>query len=88
MKVVHSKNFLKDLANLPAKDRERVERFAFETVTQVSTIFELVKAEKLQGYKHYYKIRLGDYRIGIHYLENTITLERVLNRKEIYRYFP
>jgi len=42
----------------------------------------------MTGYPHYYKIRFGDYRIGIHYDKGVMTLQRILHRKEIYRYFP
>ena len=49
---------------------------------------------KLQGYDHYYRIRVGDYRLGI---SIAITLEeteemfrfvRCLHRKDIYKRFP
>ncbi|MGH2412635.1 MAG: type II toxin-antitoxin system RelE family toxin, partial [Microcystaceae cyanobacterium] len=35
-----------------------------------------------------YRIRLGDYRIGLFIEGKTVTFARVLHRKEIYRYFP
>lgn len=37
---------------------------------------------------NYYRIRVGEYRIGMAVNENTVIFVRVLNRKEIYRYFP
>lgn len=37
---------------------------------------------------NYYRIRVGEYRIGMAVNENTAIFVRVLNRKEIYRYFP
>jgi mRNA interferase RelE/StbE len=39
-------------------------------------------------YKNHYKVRFGDYRVGIFKNDNTIELLRVLNRKEIYKFFP
>lgn len=47
-----------------------------------------LNAEKLSGSKDAYRIRLGNYRIGIYKEDNKVILSRVLNRKEIYRYFP
>jgi len=44
--------------------------------------------EKMTGYKNHYKVRFGDYRVGIFKNNNTIELQRVLNRKEIYKFFP
>jgi len=36
----------------------------------------------------YYRIRLGDYRIGLVVNEQTVVFVRFLHRREIYRYFP
>ena len=44
--------------------------------------------KKLQGSNNYYRIRIGDYRIGSKIAGNTITFIRFLHRKEIYRVFP
>ncbi|MBX6423476.1 type II toxin-antitoxin system RelE/ParE family toxin [Thermosulfurimonas sp. F29] len=44
--------------------------------------------KKLKGYKDFYRIRIGDYRIGLQIKENKIIFVRFLHRKEIYRCFP
>ncbi|WP_256973597.1 type II toxin-antitoxin system RelE/ParE family toxin [Nostoc sp. T09] len=44
--------------------------------------------KKLKADGNYYRIRVGDYRIGFAEDEDMITFVRVLHRKEIYRYFP
>ena len=43
---------------------------------------------KLKGYRNYYKIRFGDYRVGLRYEDDTLIFERVLHRKDIYKYYP
>lgn len=45
--------------------------------------------KKLTGYKTFYRIRIGDYRIGIE-LEKTDTLRFIViaHRKDIYTIFP
>jgi mRNA interferase RelE/StbE len=88
LKVLYAKNFLKDLAQVPNPDRERIEIWAFHELSKYETISSVGKIEKLQGFKNHFKIRFGNYRIGIHVIDNTVTFERVLHRKEIYRYFP
>ncbi|WP_124971246.1 type II toxin-antitoxin system RelE family toxin [Aphanothece sacrum] len=35
-----------------------------------------------------YRIRVGDYRIGIEIQTDKIEMMRVLHRREFYRYFP
>ncbi|MFM7717678.1 MAG: type II toxin-antitoxin system RelE family toxin [Microcystis sp.] len=42
----------------------------------------------IEGHPSYYRIRIGDYRIGIYVEENMIAFVRVLHRKEMYCYFP
>ncbi|MBP1468695.1 type II toxin-antitoxin system RelE/ParE family toxin [Candidatus Chloroploca sp. M-50] len=36
----------------------------------------------------YYRIRIGDYRLGLFVEDDTITVVRFLHRRDIYRYFP
>ncbi len=49
---------------------------------------EIPHLKKMKGYKNAYRIRFGDYRIGFLFENNSIVLSRVMNRNEIYRYFP
>jgi mRNA interferase RelE/StbE len=88
MKVIYQKTFLKELANIPAKQRISIEEFAFEEALGLNSLAESGKIEKLKGFKTYYKIRFGDYRVGLRLDEDTLIFERVLNRKDIYRVFP
>jgi mRNA interferase RelE/StbE len=86
--VLFQKVFLKDLAAIPPKTRTQVEQFVFEDVPQAESIQAVGKIEKMQGYTGYYKARFGNYRVGMKIEGKTVTFERVLNRKEIYRKFP
>ncbi len=88
MNVLFQKIFLKDLAAIPSKTRAQVEQFVFEDVPQAESVHAVGKIEKLQGYTGYYKARFGNYRVGMKIEGKTVTFERVLNRKEIYRKFP
>ena len=88
MEVEYSKKFLKDLTLLPSGRKAQIEAFAFEELPKMNSISEIGKAEKMHGYDGCYKIRFGDYRIGLFHDGKKVELKRVLNRKEIYRYFP
>ncbi|MGE6220762.1 type II toxin-antitoxin system RelE family toxin [Nubsella zeaxanthinifaciens] len=88
MVVQYNKKFLKDLSSLPKKDRERIENFVFEEISRHQNSAEINKLEKLSGYQHYYKIRFGNYRLGVKLEDEILTFERVLHRKEIYKLFP
>lgn len=41
-----------------------------------------------EGYAGRYRIRIGDYRIGIEVNEDVIEVMGILHRREFYRYFP
>lgn len=43
---------------------------------------------KLSGAPGYYRIRVGDYRIGLAEWEDGLECVRCLHRRDIYRYFP
>ena len=88
MKVIYKKRFLKDLAKLPLEARKAVEKFAFEGAPKLKALGESGKIEQMKGYKGYYKARFGSYRVGLKMEADLLSFERVLDRKEIYRYFP
>ncbi len=88
MKVFYRKKFLKELAKIPEKYRKQIETFVFEDAIQLKSIAESNKIEKMTGYQSYYKIRFGPYRVGLKCENDQITFERVLHRKDIYRFFP
>jgi mRNA interferase RelE/StbE len=44
--------------------------------------------KRLSGQTDYYRIRIGDWRIGLKIVGNTVTFVRWLHRREVYRYFP
>lgn len=89
MQIVYTKTFLKDLAKvIPVKRRQQIEKFVFEDLPVIESLVHAGNIEKMTGYKNHYKVRFGDYRVGIFKNNNIIELQRVLNRKEIYKFFP
>jgi mRNA interferase RelE/StbE len=88
-KIEYTKRFLKELADLPEDIQSRVEPILFQELESENP-FELGYLKKLKGYADKYKIRIGDYRIGITVDKETQTLicERIAHRKDIYRIFP
>jgi mRNA interferase RelE/StbE len=65
-----------------------MEAFAFEEAPQLASVAESGKIEQLKGYRGYYRVRFGDYRIGLRLEEDALVFERALHRKDIYRAFP
>jgi mRNA interferase RelE/StbE len=82
-------SFIKDLKALKSTPYyETIKALTFEEIPQIPTFEEITNIKKLQGYENAYRIRVGDYRIGIIFDGETILFQRVLHRKDIYRYFP
>ena len=88
MEISFKKRFIKDLHKIPPQPRKVIEDLVFTTIPQVNTINELHTIKKIQGFSSFYRIRIGDYRIGIKMINNKIVCYRVLHRKDIYKYFP
>jgi mRNA interferase RelE/StbE len=88
VKIKYQRRFLKELARIPPKRRKQIEQFVFKELPGMDSIFESGKVEKMTGYPGFYKVRFGDYRVGIRIKDDTVSFERVLHRKDIYRFFP
>ena len=73
MTVHFRKSFVADLGALDPLYRERIERS---------------QLKKLKGRPGFFRIRVGDYRVGLAMVGEELTLVRCLNRKEFYRHFP
>ncbi|MEB3229956.1 MAG: type II toxin-antitoxin system RelE/ParE family toxin [Leptolyngbyaceae bacterium] len=43
---------------------------------------------KMKGYDNFYRVRIGNHRVGIQVIEDEVIFVRVLHRRDIYRYFP
>lgn len=82
-------SFLKDFKALKSTPYfESIKALVFEEIPNILTFEEISNLKKLKGYENAYRIRIGDYRSGILFDGETVTFQRVLHRKDIYRYFP
>lgn len=88
MEILFEKSFEKDLKKINAKKTKEQLRKIIDEVREASCQNEIRNIKKIQGHSTFYRIRLGDYRIGIEIIENEVIFTRILHRKDIYRYFP
>jgi mRNA interferase RelE/StbE len=88
MKVLYGKKFLKQLAKLPESVRLKIETFVFNELTEITSLASIGKIEKMSGYSDYYKMRFGDYRLGLKLENETLMIQVIMHRKEIYKFFP
>ncbi len=89
MKTEFKESFARDLKRLKDRVVLRQVKAAIEEVEQAATLQEVGCLKRLSGSGgNYYRIRIGDYRLGLVIENDVVIFVRCLNRKEIYRFFP
>jgi mRNA interferase RelE/StbE len=81
-------SFAKDLEKIKNEKLTARVRQVIDRVERVESLQEVENLKKLRGGEQYYRIRIGDYRIGLAVEGNTVTFVRFLHRSDVYRYFP
>lgn len=67
---------------------QKIEKVIVE-FEKAKSLTDLPNVKKLTGYKYYYRIRIGEYRLGFEKIsENTFRFIIVAHRKDIYKTFP
>jgi mRNA interferase RelE/StbE len=88
LKVEFRESFLKDLRAI--KDKKLLDKLreTIESLESANHLLDNHNIKKLRGGKGYYRIRIGEYRLGFVVEDDSLVLVRFLSRKEIYRFFP
>ncbi len=88
MNVEFRKSFTKDLKNVADKNVLKRVKEAIEAVENAETLTEISNRKKLKGEKNYFRLKIGDFRLGFAIENDTIIFVRFLPRKDIYKNFP
>ena len=89
IEVVYAEEFLKDLNKLKSTPYYNpIKSLCFDQIPLLKSTSEISSLKKLKGFDEYYRIRKGDFRIGIKITNSEVTFLRCLSRKDIYKYFP
>jgi mRNA interferase RelE/StbE len=88
MKVEFKASFARDLKRIRDEDLRSEIQEVIEASESARGLNDIPKIKKLRVKGHYYRVKLGDYRIGLIIEGNTLIFVRFLHRSEIYRYFP
>lgn len=88
MKTIFRRSFERDLTKI--RDRNLLERIrqSIETVESADDLSEVRSVRRMKGAANCYRIRIGDYRIGLEVGASTAEFVRVLHRRDVYRFFP
>ncbi len=82
------RSFTKDIGGVrDASLRRRVQQTILK-VEEAGSLLDLAEVRKLEGSDRHYRLRVGEYRIGLMLDGDTVVFMRLLHRKDIYKYFP
>jgi mRNA interferase RelE/StbE len=88
VKTAFRESFDSDLSVITDAALLRRIRKIIEQVEAAGTFQQIPNLKRLEAAGKYYRIRLGEYRLGFVFESGAVTFVRCLHRKEIYRYFP
>ena len=88
MTTYFRQSFEKDLRRI--RNRRVLDRVQelIETVEAAKLLASVPNVKKLRGAAGYFRVRVGEYRVGLVVEGNEVDFVRVLPRRDIYRYFP
>ena len=88
MIVLIDKSFEKDTYKITDSSTRKKISKCIINVKQAETLKEIKNLGKLTGYHVEYRIKSGDYRVGLIIEHEKVIFVRFLHRKDIYKYFP
>ncbi len=89
MTVEFDKSFERSLRRIHSQAvLSRLKQIVLQIET-TSFLSEIPNIKKLTGFSNYYRIRVGDYRIGFEVVDaTTIRFILIAHRRDIYKLFP
>ncbi len=88
MKFRVEKSFAKDVDEIRDGKVLKKLRAFLSLLDNAESIHEMPHVKKIEGYDSFYRIKIGDYRLGMEVSRKEVVLIRFLHRKDVYRYFP
>lgn len=88
MKLAFTKKFLKQVSKLNNSVLAKEIVLIIDEAEKAQTLSQIKNLKKLKGHNNYYRIRTGDYRIGIYFNKDSFEFAAIDHRKDIYKYFP
>ena len=88
MRSTFRRSFVRDLEAI--RDRSILSRVrqVIESVEAAGGLRDVPAVRGIRSETGFYRIRVGDYRIGLFVKGDEVEFVRCLHRRDIYRYFP
>ena len=88
MEIIYLNSFLKDLKKVQDKKLLQKVKAILLELNSAKDLSTIPNSKKLSGHPFAYRIRIGDYRLGLFYSEEKLTIARFVKRNNIYKLFP
>jgi len=88
MNIIFLNSFKKDIKKIKSSTLKAKIRNSIITIENAETLKEIKNNKKLSGSYFAYRIRIGNYRLGYYFENDTVELARFLKRSDIYKVFP
>jgi len=88
MRVEFLSKFNKDISSIKVKSTKLKLIEVIDLIEQANSMSDIKRLKKLKGSKDAYRIRLGDYRLGVFINKDLVQFARFVHRKDIYKVFP
>lgn len=88
MEVVYNKSFLKVVKKIRDEKLLNTTETAILEIEKAKSITEISNLKKMTGYETFYRVRIGNYRLGIEIENNIVHIVEFQHRKDIYNLFP
>jgi len=88
MKIIYLSSFRPDIKKI--KDQKLSERLkkCIDTIKRADSFSDIPSKKKLSNHQTAYRIRIGNYRLGIYFDNDVVEIARFLKREDIYKNFP
>jgi mRNA interferase RelE/StbE len=88
MKVQFTNAFDRDISKIKNQKVAGQILSAIENMKSASSLSEISGVKKMHGATNAFRMKVKDFRIGFYFEKDSILISRVLDRKDIYKYFP
>ncbi|MCI0378608.1 MAG: type II toxin-antitoxin system RelE/ParE family toxin [Gemmataceae bacterium] len=85
MKSAFRKSFARDVKKIKDDDIKKRVQQVIEEVEKAADLQSIHNLKKLTGTAKYYRIRIGDHRIGVLVKADTVEFVRCLSRRDLSR---
>lgn len=88
MNIKIDKAFEQDIDSISNKSLRNRVADKIEAIEKATRLTDITNCKKLKNSHNAYRIKIGDYRAGFEFENNTIVFIRFLHRSKIYNFFP